>query len=158
MDESTLVKYEMRFEEKYDIQDDVLYNAWSKLKQKVLPHLPNSDREAAKDLDPSNSLPECVSLISPAVMKFCSIQTQCHARQVNMAVVLHRCHDTSPVTKSFNSWQRRRIRRTWRRIRLKLTGRLHVNQRNVNENASKQKGQQVGDEGEDRGDDAQDGG
>ena len=67
MDESTLVKYEMRFEEKYDIQDDVLYNAWSKLKQKVLRHLPNSDREAVMDLDLSNYHAEFVSLISPAV-------------------------------------------------------------------------------------------
>ena len=52
---------------KYDVQDDVLYNAWSKQKQKALSHLPNSDKEAAKDVNPSNPIPEIASLtISPA--------------------------------------------------------------------------------------------
>ena len=48
----------------------MMFSTWSKLKQKVLPHLPSSDREAMKDLDPSiaNPLPEFASLtISPAV-------------------------------------------------------------------------------------------
>lgn len=62
MDKTTVQKYEERFDEKYNIKDDPLYNAWSNLKQQAL-----SDSAALKESDPSTPLPEFKSLkISPA--------------------------------------------------------------------------------------------
>ena len=69
MDGTIVKKYEERFDEKYDVQDDLLYNAWSNLKQQVLTSLDSAklDSAASKDPDLSNPLPEFKSLtISPA--------------------------------------------------------------------------------------------
>ena len=70
MDASTLTKYSKRYEEGYDIQDDVLYNTWVKLKKAVPNILSKSSNKTELETnqplgDITNQLKDVLKLPEP---------------------------------------------------------------------------------------------
>ena len=76
LDEGTLVKFQERFEEGYDVTSDSLYNTWLKLKQHTLEdyaasgarnYVKQNAYSAKPDSGKENPIPELKSLHSPAL-------------------------------------------------------------------------------------------